>query len=204
MKGTVFAQREVKDVLKEFVFAELYTDAKPWKVANAKLLKERFKSVALPFYVTLGPDGVERSRLEGLASTAEFLAFLRKGLNQTSLAPPAVERALGEARRTGKRVLLQFTDLSSLNSTRMAGTVLAQDSVREVLADFITVELPVDHGPDREVNAAFQRLRFQTVARPTYATLDPDGKERSRLLGLSSEAEFLAFLRKGLNQTAMK
>jgi len=95
MKSTVIAQREVREVLKDFVFAELYTDATPWKAANAKLLKERFKSAALPLYVTLGPDGSERSRLEGVVSTGEFLAFLKQGLNRTGQAPSAVNGALG-------------------------------------------------------------------------------------------------------------
>ena len=95
MKSTVIAQKEVQDVLKEFVFAELYTDGTKWKEANAKLLRERFKSAALPLYVTLGPDGSERSRLEGVVSTGEFLAFLKQGLNRTGQAPAAANGALG-------------------------------------------------------------------------------------------------------------
>jgi hypothetical protein len=81
MKGKVLARRDVQDVLKGFVFAELWTDreSKPQDARNARLLEERFNTVALPFYATLSPDGRELSRLEGVASPEEFIAFLKKG-----------------------------------------------------------------------------------------------------------------------------
>jgi hypothetical protein len=85
MKGKVLAQRPVQDVLRNFVVAELWTDrAKAVDRENSRLLKERFATAALPLYVTLSPDGKELSRLEGIASVEEFVAFLRKGLE----APP--------------------------------------------------------------------------------------------------------------------
>jgi len=85
MKSSVIARKDVQEVLKDFVIAELYTDWSPWQAENAKLLKERFKTPALPLYVTLGPDGTERSRLVGVASTSEFLAFLKKGQSSTGM-----------------------------------------------------------------------------------------------------------------------
>ena len=83
MKGNVIAQRKVQDVLKGFVFAELWTDRTRWAEANSKLLKERFRTAALPLYATLGPDGEERSRLVGVATTEQFVEFLKKGLDAT-------------------------------------------------------------------------------------------------------------------------
>jgi len=84
MKSNVIAQKEIQDTLKGFVVAELYTDGTPWEEENKKLLRERFKTPALPLYVTLGPDGTMRSRLLGTASKKEFLEFLKKGLAPTS------------------------------------------------------------------------------------------------------------------------
>ena len=81
MKSNVIAQKEIQDELKGFVVAELYTDGTPWKAENNKFLKERFKTSALPLYVTLSPDGKERSRLVGTASKDEFLKFLRAGVD---------------------------------------------------------------------------------------------------------------------------
>ena len=82
MKATVLALPGVSKVLSKFVFAELYTDRGPDPDENNRLLKERFGSNALPFYVTLSPDGRERSRLLGMASEEKFLEFLRKGLEE--------------------------------------------------------------------------------------------------------------------------
>lgn len=87
MKGKVIAQKDVQDVLKGFVVAELYTDGTRWEEENKKLLKERFKTPALPLYVTLGPDGKLRSRLLGTATKAEFIDFLKKGLSAAPQSP---------------------------------------------------------------------------------------------------------------------
>ena len=82
MKATVLALPEVERVLSNFVFAELYTDRGPDPKENNRLLKERFASVALPLYVTLSPDGRERSRHLGKASREEFLDMLKRGLEE--------------------------------------------------------------------------------------------------------------------------
>ena len=51
---------------------------------NRKLLVDKYQGFALPFYMTLGPDGVERSRILGKVSEAEFIEFLKKGLETPS------------------------------------------------------------------------------------------------------------------------
>jgi len=95
MKGTVLASGPVKALLSNFVFAELYTDRlqnprfKEGDEENRRLLLERFGISALPAYITLGPDGVERSRIEGKVPEGEFLDFLKKGLEAPVKAPPA-------------------------------------------------------------------------------------------------------------------
>jgi hypothetical protein len=83
--------------LKEFVVAELYTDVHQ---QYREIQSKRFKSIALPLYVVLGPDGKERSRLAGRVSLDQFLEFLKKGVNQ-------VGKALEEARPAGNPVLVQ-------------------------------------------------------------------------------------------------
>jgi len=81
MKGTVLASPAVRALTSQFVFAELFTDrAVAGDEENRKLLVDKFQGYALPFYVTLGPDGIERSRILGKVSEAEFLEFLKKGL----------------------------------------------------------------------------------------------------------------------------
>ncbi len=81
MKGTVLASPAVRALIAQFVFAELYTDRQvAGDEENRKLLVDKFQGYALPFYMTLGPDGVERSRILGKVSEGEFIEFLKKGL----------------------------------------------------------------------------------------------------------------------------
>jgi thiol:disulfide interchange protein DsbD len=95
MKGTVLASPAVKALVAQFVFAELYTDRQndskhaEGDEKNRKLLVEKFQGYALPFYMTLGPDGVERSRILGKVSEAEFIEFLKKGLEAPAKGAPA-------------------------------------------------------------------------------------------------------------------
>lgn len=81
----MIAQGAVQELLKSFVFAELYTDRqdpvhRQKDEENARIQEERFATAALPLYVILGPDGQERARLLGKTSVPEFVAFLKKGL----------------------------------------------------------------------------------------------------------------------------
>jgi hypothetical protein len=87
----VIAQPAVQEVLKNFVFAELYTDRKDpahkqKDAENSRLQEDRFATAALPLYVILGPDGQERARLLGKTNVPEFLEFLKKGLRSPTSA----------------------------------------------------------------------------------------------------------------------
>ncbi|HEV3028056.1 MAG TPA: thioredoxin family protein, partial [Planctomycetota bacterium] len=93
MKSTVLASPPVRALMAQFVFAELYTDRQAdarfsaGDEENRKLLVDKFQGYALPFYMTLGPDGTERSRILGKVSEAEFIEFLKKGLPAPAGAP---------------------------------------------------------------------------------------------------------------------
>lgn len=81
MRSKVIARPAVQDLLKNFVYAELWTDRdRETDRENARLLKERFGTAALPLYVVLGPDDRERSRLEGVSGVDGFVEFLKKGI----------------------------------------------------------------------------------------------------------------------------
>jgi hypothetical protein len=85
----VIAQGSIQELLKNFVFAELYTDRKdpvhrPKDEENARIQESRFADVALPLYVIVGPDGQERVRLRGKTSISEFTEFLKKGLQASA------------------------------------------------------------------------------------------------------------------------
>ena len=87
----MIARPAVQDLLKSFVFAELYTDRKDpvhkqKDEENGRLQEERFATAALPLYVVLGPDGQERARLLGKSNVSDFAEFLKKGLQAAGSA----------------------------------------------------------------------------------------------------------------------
>ena len=72
-----------QEALKDFIFVELYTDAKPPEgPKNRELQSGRFGTVALPLYVIVGPDGRERARRAGTINMDVFLEFLKEGKKQ--------------------------------------------------------------------------------------------------------------------------
>src|SRR5262249_27045229 len=87
MEANVFTDANVKRELDRFVLAELYTDREtPEDEFNSKLQEQRFKTVALPLYVIIAPDGSQLALFAGLTrDKAEFIRFLQSG----SLRAPA-------------------------------------------------------------------------------------------------------------------
>ena len=82
----MISRPKAKEALKDFVFVELFTDRNPADPGsqegprNREVQSKRFKTVALPLYVIVGPDGKERQRLAGTITMDVFLEFLQKGL----------------------------------------------------------------------------------------------------------------------------
>ncbi len=89
MKANMFTRPEVAGVMKNMVLVDLYTDGTDApSVANQKLEEEKFKTVAIPFYVLYDPDqNVVSTFPAGLThSSAEYLAFLNTRLAPTPTA----------------------------------------------------------------------------------------------------------------------
>lgn len=192
---------EAATALKDFVVAALYTDK---HTQYREVMDKRFKEIALPLYVVVGPDGKERSRLAGQINLPEFLEFLKKGSNSTGMSAPSLGRALAEARKAGKPVLLQFHSGTTPDGGAMKSPVLGRPAVEDLLRDFVVTELSIDGGERTPENLALMRDRFRSTKAPFYVILNPDGTERSRIEGTTTEAAFIVFLMKGLEPTAMK
>jgi thiol:disulfide interchange protein DsbD len=126
----------------------------------------------------------------------------------TANETPGYEASLAEAKKTGKPVFLEFTGVTCTNCQVMKGTVLASPAVKALVAQFVFAELYTDrqndpkHAAGDEENRKLLIDKFQGYALPFYMTLGPDGVERSRILGKVSEAEFIEFLKKGLEAPA--
>ncbi len=94
MEKNVFAESNVFDAFKEqFVLVQLFTDGGDNAEVNQKLQIERFRTVALPYYVILSPDNAVLAKHAGImASPADFYAWLQRGralLAKTSTKSPA-------------------------------------------------------------------------------------------------------------------
>jgi thiol:disulfide interchange protein len=78
MKANMFTKPEIAGVMKNMVLVDLYTDGTdPASVANQKLEEDKFKTVAIPFYVLYDADQNVLATFPGLTRNAsEYLAFL--------------------------------------------------------------------------------------------------------------------------------
>jgi thiol:disulfide interchange protein len=87
MKANMFTKPEVAGVMKDMVLVDLYTDGTDAaSVANQKLEEDKFKTVAIPFYVLYDANQNVLATFPGLTrSSSEYLAFL----NTRSTATPA-------------------------------------------------------------------------------------------------------------------
>jgi len=84
METNIFPDPRVRKELERFVLAELYTDRQTAEDdRNSAMQEAKFKTVALPLYVIVGPDGNELAQFAGLTrDKGEFLSFLQSGASR--------------------------------------------------------------------------------------------------------------------------
>ena len=106
--------------------------------------------------------------------------------------------ALDRARREGKLVLVNFTGYACTNCHWMKANMFTRPEIAAAMKNFVLVELYTDGtDPESEANQKLQLAKFNTVAIPFYAILDPDEKVLATFPGSTSNAsEYLAFLNK--------
>jgi thioredoxin-like negative regulator of GroEL len=80
MEANVFVKKEVEEELGKFVLAKLFTDGEGEIYQRQQQFQEQtFKTVALPFYAVIEPDGKTVSTFPGLTRNVnEFVDFLQK------------------------------------------------------------------------------------------------------------------------------
>lgn len=114
--------------------------------------------------------------------------------------------ALAKAKGEGKMVFVNFTGYACTNCHWMKANMFPRPEIKEALSKFVLLELYTD-GTDAasEENQKLQESKFQTVAIPFYAILDPDEKTIATFPRLTkSPQEYLTFLNQGTSgvQTA--
>jgi thiol:disulfide interchange protein DsbD len=109
------------------------------------------------------------------------------------------ERAVNEARTSGKLVFVDFTGYTCTNCRWMEANIFSRPDVSAELNRFVLARLYTDGaGPVYERQQAFQEKSFGTVALPLYAIVDGEGKIRATFSGLTRDpVEFIRFLQRG-------
>lgn len=109
------------------------------------------------------------------------------------------ETGLARAKAEGRPVFLNFTGVTCTNCRWMESNMFTAPEVRRELDRFVRVELYTDRETAAdERNGELQAEKFQTVALPLYAIVDPAGNTLAKFPGLTRDkAEFLEFMRRG-------
>jgi len=109
------------------------------------------------------------------------------------------EEALAIGRAENKPVFLNFTGVTCTNCRWMESNMFPEPQVRKELEGFVLAELFTDREtPEDEKNGELQAQKFETVALPLYAVVDPSGKILTSFPGLTRDKQFfVGFLQKG-------
>jgi len=157
----------------------------------------------LGFAISLAPGmfGGRLGDLDAYVPVAADSGGLGGGGSSNTLAwmKNQYREALDRARREGKLVFVNFTGYACANCHWMKANMFTRPEIAEALKGFVLVDLYAD-GTDQasEDNQKLELERFNTVAEPYYAIMDPDEKVIATFPGLTHDpAEFMAFLSKG-------
>ena len=115
------------------------------------------------------------------------------------------EEGMAFARQTGKPVIIDFTGYGCVNCRKMEAFVLADDSVKARLENYVFIELYVDDKRDDEVqsdnvqgtkrqtvgdkNSRIQREQFGSNAQPLYVQLDAYGHQVAEPMAFTTDPE---------------
>jgi thiol:disulfide interchange protein DsbD len=160
----------------------------------------------LIFAISLFPgmSGARLGDLDAFVPLADSSAPGAASSNALNWMKDQYREALARARVEGKRVFVNFTGYTCANCHWMKANILARPEIASVLQGFVLVELYGD-GNDAvsDENQKLQLAKFNTVAVPFYAILDPDEKVIATFDRLTKDpVEFLAFAQKGAGPAA--
>lgn len=163
-------------------------------------VKLAFAAASLVLAVWLG-NGIRGARLGELEA---FLPPAEASLLAAGKEPEWIvndyEKALAQARQEGRPLLVDFTGYTCTNCRWMEANMFPRPEVALELTRYVRVRLYTDgQGEPYRSFQLMQRDTYGTVALPYYAAIDPNGTPRVAFGGLTrSSAEFVSFLRKGL------
>jgi thiol:disulfide interchange protein DsbD len=153
----------------------------------------------LAFWLASGLTGKPLGDLDALLplrSAATVTAAGAGGSAELTWLVNDFDGALVEARRTARRVFVDFTGYTCTNCKWMETNMFPRDDVRREMERFVRVRLYTDGAGDLyQKQQQMQQERFKTIALPFYAVLEADGTTVATFPGLTRDsAEFVRFL----------
>ena len=104
------------------------------------------------------------------------------------------------ANEENKKIFIDFTGVTCTNCRWMETNVFAEQSVEDIMSQFILVSLYTDAGDNYLEKRDYQISRFKTAALPYYVILDKNDLVIDEFPGMTRDIEqFKAFLKNGLN-----
>ncbi len=227
MQANILPRPEIATALGNFVPVELYTDGTDAaSEANAKLQLDKFKTVALPFYVILDPDEHVIATFDHLThDPAEFLRFLEtKPPASQAPQPPAASGAswpnltrieggpLPSAALQGKVVVMDFwatycvpciQEIPGFNKLQQEyaakGVVVVGVSMDEDGADLVQQFLkkhPMQYTVALGSDAVSKQYKLDAL--PVTVVFDRSGRQVKRFEGFTPPGELRAAVEKAL------
>ncbi|MDY5651113.1 MAG: cytochrome c biogenesis protein CcdA [Paludibacteraceae bacterium] len=108
------------------------------------------------------------------------------------------DEGLAYARQSGKPIIIDFTGYGCVNCRKMEAFVLANDSVKARMQNYVFIELFVDDKRDGvgDRNSQIQREQFGANAQPFYVQLDENGKQVAEPMVFTTDPmEFINWLK---------
>ena len=104
------------------------------------------------------------------------------------------------ANEENKKIFIDFTGVTCTNCRWMETNVFAEQSVEDIMSQFILVSLYTDAGDNYLEKRDYQISRFKTAALPYYVILDKNDLVIDEFPGMTRDIEqFKTFLENGLN-----
>lgn len=112
----------------------------------------------------------------------------------------SLDNAFIIANEEDKKIFIDFTGVTCTNCRWMETNVFAEQSVEDLMSQFILVSLYTDAGDNYLEKRDYQISRFKTAALPYYVILDKNDLVIDEFPGMTRDIEeFKSFLQKGLN-----
>ena len=104
------------------------------------------------------------------------------------------------AKADNRNIFIDFTGVTCTNCRWMETNIFTEESVEELMQEFVLVSLYTDAGENYIQKREYQINRFKTAALPYYVILDKNDFIIGEFPGMSRNVnDFQDFLRKGLN-----